>query len=420
MLLAASVALAGCTTESGFGGLGGQGGGSGAALSLTPGAGPVSRSRAPGGRGVALLAPLSGPNAALGPVLEQATKLALSVPGSPLLDVRDTFGTSQGAAAAAQAAISAGAGLILGPLTATETAGASGPAQAAGVAMLAFTNDPAVAKPGIWTLGITPQQQVFRLVAAAKAEGRQRFAALLPDSPFGQAMGQALAAACQAAGLQPPNILTDATSMSGLDAQVRNLSDYANRRGPLEAEIRALRSQRPKGWYQKVQVLRRRPIPPPPIDALLLADTGDTLVEIASLLPYYDLDTTVIRVMGPALWADPRLRAGARVGGAWYAAPDPADRADFVRRATAAGEPPPPTIADIAYDAASVARVLAGDGGFSRASLERGGGFAGADGVFELMSDGSVRRALAVFNVVQGGPDTVASPAPSTVTGPVI
>ncbi len=36
------------------------------------------------------------------------------------------------------------------------------------------------------------------------------------------------------------------------------------------------------------------------------------------------------------------------------------------------------------------------------------------------MSDGSVRRGLAVFNVVQGGPDTVASPAPSTVTGPVI
>ena len=325
-----------------------------------------------------------------------------------------------GTGAAAQAAIGSGAGLILGPLTAGETAAAAGPAQSAGVGMLAFTNDPAVARPGVWTLGITPRQQVFRLVAAAKAEGRQRFAALLPDSAFGQAMGAALAAACQAAGLGTPDIRTDAPSMDGLAAQVRELSDYAGRRGPIEAQIRALRAQRPKGWYQRVQALRRAHIPPPPIDALLLADTGDTLVEIGTLLPYYDLDTTIVRVMGPSLWADPRLRAGARIGGAWYAAPDPADRADFVRRATAAGEPPPPTIADIAYDAASVARVLAGDGGFSRASLERGGGFAGADGVFELMSDGSVRRGLAVFNVVQGGPDTVASPAPSTVTGPVI
>ncbi|MDE2334461.1 MAG: ABC transporter substrate-binding protein [Rhodospirillales bacterium] len=417
MLLAASVALAGCTTESGFGGMAGQGG---AALSLEPGAGGPPSNRAPSGRGVALLAPLSGPNAALGPVLEAATKLALSVPGSPRLDVRDTGGTPQGAAAAAQAAIAAGAGLILGPLTYAETAAAAGPAQSAGVGMLAFTNDPSVARPGVWTLGITPRQQVFRLVAAAKAEGRQRFAALLPDSPFGQAMGAALTAACQAAGLAAPDIRTPAASMDALAAQVRELSDYAGRRGPIEAQIRALRQQRPKGWYQRVQALRRTRIPPPPIDALLLADTGDRLVEIGTLLPYYDLDTTIIRVMGPSLWADPQMRAGARIGGAWYAAPDPADRADFVRRATAAGQPAPPAIADIAYDAAAVARVVAGEGGFARSSLERGGGFAGADGVFELMADGSVRRALAVFDVVVGGADTVASPAPASVSGPAI
>ena len=416
MLLAASVALAGCSAESGFGGGGGQ---AGPALSLAPGAGGPSR-RPPNGRGVALLAPLSGPNAALGPVLVAAARLALSVPGSPPLAVHDTFGTPDGAAAAASAAIGAGAGLLLGPLTAGETAGAAHAAHAAGVGMLAFTNDPAVARPGVWTLGITPHQQVFRLVAAAKAEGRQRFAALLADSPFGQAMGTALGAACQAAGLGPPDIRTQSTTMGGLSAQVRDLSDYANRRGPLEAQIRALRAARPAGWYRRVQALRRAPIPPPPIDALLLSATGDTLVEIASLLPYYDLDTTVIRVMGPALWADPRLRAGARIGGAWYAAPDPADRADFVSRAATAGGPPPPAIADIAYDAASVARVVADQGGFSRASLERPGGFAGADGVFELMRGGGVRRALAVFSVAAGGADTIASPAPSSITGPEI
>jgi branched-chain amino acid transport system substrate-binding protein len=414
MLLAASVALAGCSAEGGFGGPAGQGG---PALSLEPGAGPSPGPGAPSGKGVALLAPLSGPNAALGPVLEAAAKLALSVPGSPALDVRDTGGTPEGAAAAAQAAIGAGAGLILGPLTSAETAAASGPAQSAGVGMLAFTNDPSVAKPGVWTLGITPQQQVSRLVAAAKGEGRQRFAALLPDSPFGHAMGAALTAACQAAGLGAPDIRTEATSMGALAGQVRDLADYANRRGPLDAQIRQLRAQRPKGWYQKTVALQRSPIPPPPIDALLLADTGDTLVEIASLLPYYDLDTSIVRVMGPSLWASPRQRAGARVGGAWYAAPDPAARADFVSRATAAGGAAPPAIADLAYDAASVARVVAAEGGFSRASLERGGGFAGADGVFELMPDGSVQRALAVFTVVPGGGDTIASPAPGSITG---
>lgn len=415
MLLAASVALAGCTAEGGFGE---PGGASGAALSLAPGAGGPGNN-APPGHGVALLAPLSGPNAALGPVLEAATKLALSTPGSPSLDVRDTGGTPEGAAAAADAAIGAGAGLLLGPLTSRETAGAAPRARSAGVAMLAFTNDPAVAGPGVWTLGITPHQQVFRLVAAAHAEGRQRFAALLPDSPFGSALGTSLGQACQAAGLGAPDIRTQATGMSALSNQVRELSDYANRRGPLEAQIKALREARPKGWYQRVQALRARPIPPPPIDALLLAATGDTLIEIASLLPYYDLDTSIIRVMGPSLWANPRARAGAQINGAWYAAPDPADRAGFVSRAEAAGNGAPPPIADIAYDAASVARVVAAAGGYSRASLERSGGFAGADGVFALERNGEVRRGLAVFAVTGGG-GTIASPAPTSVTGPII
>jgi ABC-type branched-subunit amino acid transport system substrate-binding protein len=286
--------------------------------------------------------------------------------------------------------------------------------------MLAFTNDPTVAKQGVWTLGITPQQQVARLVEAAKGEGRQRFAALLPDSPFGQALGKALADACQAAGLAAPDLRTQAASMTDLAAQIRELAGYANRRGPIDAQIRELRARRPKGWYEDVQKLLRSPIPPPPIDALLLGAVGDSLVEIASLLPYYDLDTSIIRVMGPSLWADPQQRAGARVGGAWYAAPDPAARADFVSRATADGSPAPPSIADLAYDAASIARVVSAEGGFSRDSLERPGGFGGSDGVFQLMPDGSVRRALAVFAIAPGGADTIAAPAPASLTGSAI
>ena len=51
-----------------------------------------------------------------------AAQLALDGPGAPPLDVKDTGGTPEGAAAAAQSAIAEGAGLILGPLTSPETA----------------------------------------------------------------------------------------------------------------------------------------------------------------------------------------------------------------------------------------------------------------------------------------------------------
>ena len=144
----------------------------------------------PAGQRVAILLPLSGPRADIGQAMLHAAQLALDGPGAPPLDVKDTGGTPDGAAAAAQAAIAEGAGLILGPLTSPETAAVAPVARAANVAVLAFTNDPSQAQPGVWTLGITPGQQVRRLVAAAQAQGKSQFAALLPDTDFGHAMGR--------------------------------------------------------------------------------------------------------------------------------------------------------------------------------------------------------------------------------------
>ena len=65
---------------------------------------------------------------------------------------------------------------------------------------------------------------------------------------------------------------------------------------------------------------------------------------------------------------------------------------------------PPPPLADLAFDAASIARVLGGEGRFSIASLTQEAGFLGADGWLALLSDGQVRRGLAVFRVERGGP----------------
>ena len=72
----------------------------------------------------------------------------------------------------------------------------------------------------------------------------------------------------------------------------------------------------------------KTPIPPPPFDVLLLADTGDNLQEIAAILPYYDVDRSAVQIIGPALWADPASGSGA-VRGAWYAAPDNTTRSDL-------------------------------------------------------------------------------------------
>ena len=365
------------------------------------------------GQRVAILLPLSGPHADIAQAMLQAARLGYDLPGNPPLLVEDTGGDAGRAAADARAAIAAGAGIILGPLTAPETAAVAPIARAAGVPVLAFTNDPAQQAPGVWTFGITPGQQVRQLVAAASAAGHTKLAALLPDQPFGHALAQALIRAASEANLAPPEIRFHEMSMGSVNTTTRALSDYADRRGPIDAQIRAARALNTREGRKKAAELARSPIPPAPFDALLLGDTGENLSEVGAMLPYYDIDRSAVQIMGPGLWADPASGA-AQMQGAWYAAPDPAARTAFVQAYTARYGTAPPTIADLAYDAAAIARVVRAQGGNVLARLTQPAGFSGSDGWLALARDGQVRRGLAVYAIHRDGP-VVVQPAP---TGP--
>jgi branched-chain amino acid transport system substrate-binding protein len=404
-LLVGTLALASCGGGYGFGPTG-YGGAPVPLGAVQPGV------AGGGGQRVAILLPLSGARADIGQAMLHAAQLALDAPGAPPLDAKDTGGTPQGAAAAAQAAIAQGDGLILGPLTSPETAAVAPVARSAGVSVLAFTNDPSQAQPGVWTLGITPGQQVRRLVAAAQAQGKTQFAGLLPDTDFGHVMGQALMQATAGNGLPAPDVRFYQRGMAGINAATRDLSNYANRRGPIDAQIRAARAQGTPEGRRQAQELARTAIPPPSFNALLLADTGEALAEIAAVLPYYDVDRSAVKIMGPALWASSSSGSG-QLPGAWYAAPDPGSRGSFEQAYTAKFGGPPSPVADLAFDAASIARVLAGRGNYSAGALSQPAGFSGVDGWFALLPDGQVRRALAVFAIERGGPQMV-EPAPQS------
>jgi len=355
---------------------------------------------------IALLLSKSGPNPELADALLTSAQLGL---GDAPLEVFDTAGTAAGAEAAAKDAIGHGAGLILGPLTAAETAGAAKVTTAAGVNMLAFTNDTSQQRPGVWTLGITPAQQVSRLVAAMQTDGRSNIAALLPETDFGRAMADALTKSAATAALPAPTIRLYGGSFGQINAATRDISGYSSRRGPMDAQIKSLRAQgTPEAKHQAAEVARQA-VPPPPFEALLLAETGEKLGEIMSFLPYYDIEPPHVKLLGPSLWAAPANRAGG-LGGAWFAAPDPEARTDYDARFTAKTGQSAPRIGDIAFDAGKIAATAASGGGFGTASLTRASGFAGATGALVLMPDGSVRRALAIFEI-DHGTATVVMPA---------
>jgi branched-chain amino acid transport system substrate-binding protein len=368
---------------------------------------PAAPGEAAAGSGtIALLIPQSGSEAGLGQAMLNAAKLALGEGAEREIRTFDTASSAEGAAKAAEAALADGARVLLGPVTAAETRAVIPVASRAGVPLLAFTSDPTLAAPGAWVLGLTPAQQVRRLVAAARNDGRQHFAAILPDDTFGHLMGQALEQSLREAGLEASGIHFHGSGMASLNALIREVSDYAHRRGPIDAEIRKAREA---GDRKKAAELARSPIPPPPFDALLLADTGETLAEITSLLAYYDAGPPEVRLLGPALWARPAAHAGAALhGAAWYAAPDPATRSRFVSAYSGKYGANPPPLADLAYDAAALGHLYLREG---RGALTAPEGYLGVDGPFALMPDGTVRRGLAVFDTA----GHLVAPAPSRI-----
>jgi ABC-type branched-subunit amino acid transport system substrate-binding protein len=390
---------------------------------LTPSATPVAP--APSGYGktsgnILLLVPLTGPLAAAGQALANAAKLAVPAGTSPGLDIRDTGGNPAGAASAAQAGIAAGDGIIIGPLTSAETQNVIPIAKAAGVNMLPFTNDGSLAQPGVWPLGITPAQSVQRVLKVADDMGRNQLAALVPDSVYGHQLAQAIMAQTSALSEPAPQIVFYTPGFSSVNQAVEQVSDFADRGEGVMDQIKAAKALGTPAGDEKARELQHQQIPPPSFNALFIGETDEnTLAEFANFLPYYDVSAPQVQFLGPAPWANiaTDMANQSVYLGAMYAAPDPAAAQAFNAKYQAAYNAAAPAIADIAFDAAALARVSASSGGYTSTVLTAPAGFTGTNGLVVLNADGTVSRGLAVFSIAPGAP-SISAPAQTSLSQP--
>lgn len=325
---------------------------------------------------VAVLVPLSGPNAALGQSILNAANLALLDTGGQRIRIT-AYDTARGAQAAANEAIAEGNGLFLGPLLAEDVRAVAPVARAEQVPVIAFSNDVSVAGDGVYVMGFNPGQSVDRVVAFARSRGTQRFAALVPTGVYGQRTGQALTASVQSAGAT----LVDVQSYERGAASLRAAATRLNARG------RA--------------------------DAVLIADGSQVAL---AAIPIVRQPSPQPRILGTELWGN-ESNLGTNVGlrGAWFAAPSDSNFAAFRTRYRARYNNAPFRLASLGYDAVLLTVRIAADWPIRRRfparALREGTGFAGVDGAFRFGRDGVAERALEVREVTASG-TSVVSPAP--------
>jgi ABC-type branched-subunit amino acid transport system substrate-binding protein len=367
---------------------------------------PALRPARTGPPRVALLLPLTGPNAAVGQaLLDAATQAVFDVADDDfVLLVRDTAGTPEGAAAALDWAREQQARLVVGPLLGLETQAIGAAARAAEIPVLSLSNDRNVAGPGVYTLGIAPQDAIARTIAYARSRGLEKFAALIPNNALGAASEAAMRATLGATGGELVRVERYEPGTLDFGPAVRRLGRIAT------APQRLARGETPS--------------PPPELDfeAVLLPDFGDRLVQLVAELHGHEIDPARVKYLGIPLWDDPRLLRESSLQGAWFAAPPTAGRGAFERRYREAFGRPPPRVASLAYDAVALAAILARGKGpdgadYTLEALQVPAGFAGVDGLFRFGTGGTVERGFAVMEVRRDGARTI-SPAPDAFEAP--
>lgn len=358
---------------------------------------------------VGLLLPLSGPRAALGRSLLDAAQLALFEVADKkfLLIPRDTAGTPEGARKAAESALESGAKLLLGPVFAASAIEATPVAQATGVNMLAFTNNRAAAGSSTFVMGLLPSQRIYRVVSHAASKGAQRFAALLPEGAYGDSAQNAFLDAVAGVGISVDAVRIERYRPGTEAGAVKRLGNYDQRRAVLLEQRKTLEEKDDAISRRALKRLENlETLGDVDFDAVLLLETGEALKALAPLLPYYDVDTRKVRILGINDWSARSLQREPALTGAWYASPSHEASAAFAKRFRQIYGRRPSPLAVLAYDATALAAVLASrqeGADFSIDSLAAPNGFAGSAGLFRLLHGGLVEHSYAVYEVRPDG-----------------
>lgn len=329
---------------------------------------------------VALLAPTGSPDPNLqriGRDLVNAGRLAAQDVRNAQIDLQvyDDRGSFEGGQAAVQQALAEGAKIIVGPLLSTATAGAEPAARAAKVNILSFSNNPSVAGPGTYLLGVTPGAAASTLVSYGRSRGLSNYGVLYVQGEAAEVIRDSVVASVNQGGGRVVSTQAYPFSQQGVtDAAAIMAATLANAGA----------------------------------NAVILTDRS-TAGLVADGLRANGLGSAQALMMGLQPWgqdADTLNRSSLQ--GAVYAAPDAGLLAAFQGRYMTAYGERPDELAVLAYDGVgAVGAMIAearskGGSPFSTQRITQPQGFAGANGAFRFFANGLSQRNLAVIEVQNG------------------
>jgi ABC-type branched-subunit amino acid transport system substrate-binding protein len=329
---------------------------------------PVQR-----GMRVAIVMPMTGPNAALSHAMLNAAILAnYDIHNHDVtLIPMDQTAVEQNP----QSLIDNHINVTIGPLTAEATQRLEPFAEQNHIRMFSLSNDVSLPNSNTVVFGYRVEAEIARIIPYAHARYKNRILAVVPKDAYGDAVTAALMAT---AG--PP--------------------------------VQVIRFGTPEELTTGLKSILDTP------DAIFIPVSGANLAPVLKTLADAGLTHNKTQYISTGVWDDEAIWKIPELDGAWYPSADPKQLQLYLQRYRTQYGAEPPRITALAYNAFAMIAILEKQNAldpFASGQLYNRSGFAGVDGLFRILPDGSVRRALAVVEisnraptVIQAAPDTTA------------
>ncbi|MDR1207590.1 MAG: penicillin-binding protein activator [Rickettsiales bacterium] len=379
---------------------------------------------------VAVLLPLSGPNAAIGQGIQHAIEIAFfqKQPNGVMVAFNDMSGDRAKKIAVAEHVISRNPDMILGPIFAEDVEILRGLKPDA-IPAITFTSDQTALSGGVFTLALLPNQGAEAVTSHMAAAGASNILILSPDTKTGYMLANA---ALESAYINNMRVTGMYYYDEGDMGSQKSVAERASMFGPREKanngakEILSdilLKKQLPsveKAYINKqLEALNKSDtVGKLPYDAVLFLGNAADSKALASFLRYYDVPTNTIRFYGTAMWDADSMFSDMTLNGAEYAAL-PSISLDFARTYTDLMGVAPNRMNSMGYDAAMLSIGALSSSKSLAAYLLDPSGFKGLDGLVRLRPNGADERALQIMRLDGSGAPKVKAPAARNFINPL-
>ena len=378
-------------------------------------------------RTIAVLLPLSGPNAPIGKTIRTSVQAAALKNADANLSV-SFYDTATDTGTAISTALSANPDIIIGPVF-SDSAKALMSQKPSSLPVISFTSDATALGDGVMTMNLMPTNGVETIIRQMKSDGTTKFIILAPDTTSGHLLAGTAKNASQIYELPLGGIIyytpndPESIKSAGATASMHNarksahtrtrqvLSDILINERLTVIEKSSLNNQLDK--LSKTETVGRVPY-----DAVLFLGNGDDTKSLASYLRYFDVPAKTARFYGTTMWDGSDIASDLTMSGAKFATL-PETNPEFTTIYEQISGTQPDKLASFGYDAANLAIGMLYSDKSTAAYLLDPSGYIGSNGLFRLQPTGASERALRIVELNGTGTPTEIKPAATDFLAPL-